>query len=254
MDKTPGQIAREEFNGAPVDDCAWNKQPFVEERWERAAAAVIAYVRPQLFECIKKMERELAAANKRNEELADSCKEMNAALSRCAYFSGPPNEQECSWYDVEPYPQSAVDAVRKMRQELDAANKRADEAEEIVNFVRALLAAGNVISARDPSVPVLVRIDEKTVNGHLHIVHKDEMERDAAELGRATNIEQFSFEFSLAYDAWRRELIDASDDGSPRASLSGDFLFRKFLDEISAMPHRKRHTNHCENHGATKRL
>lgn len=53
-----------------------------------------------------------------NERLRKACVEMNGALSQCAYHSGEPNEQRCSWYDVEPYPQSAVDAVRKMREEL----------------------------------------------------------------------------------------------------------------------------------------
>ncbi len=53
-----------------------------------------------------------------SQRLRSACQEMNAALSRCAYLSGEPNEQECSWYDVEPYPQKAVEAVQKMREEL----------------------------------------------------------------------------------------------------------------------------------------
>lgn len=67
---------------------------------------------------MRSLERQRDELRAENERLRSACQEMNHALSRCAYLCGEPNEQECSWYDVEPYPQAAIEAVQKMRDEL----------------------------------------------------------------------------------------------------------------------------------------
>lgn len=100
----------------------------------------------KIIDDLAKAERQRDVALAECDRLRKACSEYNSALSRCAYLASEPNEMEASWYDVEPYPQNAVDAVEKMRSKLNAAlaeraQRPSQDDEEMRQIIHALQRA-----------------------------------------------------------------------------------------------------------------